>query len=110
MDDPHSRKKDLLDVTKLFRLYNAATERIFSDEVFAAELEEYASAFLLGLDVGAIARDEEVEILSAFIQAHGISDDELLQLDREDMRQREAVRFQQQLRAFRKGIAQNRGW
>jgi predicted nucleotidyltransferase len=65
MDDQHGRKKDLLDVTELFRRYDAASDRIFSDEVFAAELEEieYANAFLLGMDVGAIATDEEVEIL-----------------------------------------------
>ncbi len=111
MDDQHGRKKDLLDVTELFRRYDAASDRIFSDEVFAAELEEieYANAFLLGMDVGAIATDEEVEILSAFFQAQSISDEELLELDREDMRQREALRFQQQLRAFWKGTEQSRG-
>jgi hypothetical protein len=76
--------------------------RIFSDEVFAAELEEidYANAFLLGMDVGAIATDEEVGILSAFLRAQSISEEELLELDREDMRRREVLRFQEQLRAF----------
>ena len=60
MDDQHGRKKDLLDLTELFRRYDAASDRIFSDEVFAAELAEidYASAFLLGMDVGAIVTDE----------------------------------------------------
>jgi predicted nucleotidyltransferase len=111
MDDPHGRKKDLLDLTELFGRYEAASDRIFSDEVFAAELEDidHANAFLLGMDVGTIATDEEVGILSAFLQAQGISEEELLELDREDMRQREALGFQEQLRAFRKGIEKSRG-
>jgi len=111
MDDQHGRKKDLLDLTELFRRYDAASDRIFSDEVFAAELEEidYANAFLLGMDVGTIATDEEVGILSAFLQAQSISDEELLELDREDIQQRDALRFQEQLRAFRKGIEKSRG-
>src|SRR5580658_6325877 len=68
MDDPHRRKKDLLDIGELFRHYEAASDRIFSDDVFAAGLDdiEYANAFLLGVDIGFIATDEEVEILSAF--------------------------------------------
>jgi len=109
-DDQNGRKKDLLDLTELFRRYDASSDRIFSDEVFAAELEEidYANAFLLGMDVGTIATDEEAGILSAFLQSQSISDEELLVLDREDMRQREASRFQEQLRAFRKGIEQGR--
>ena len=111
MEDQHSRKKDLLDLTELFRRYEAASNRIFSDEIFAAELEdiEYASAFLLGVDVGTTATDEEVGILSAFLRAQSISDEELLNLDREDLQQREALRFQEQLRAFRKGIEKSRG-
>jgi predicted nucleotidyltransferase len=111
MDDQQGRKKDLLDLKELFQRYEAASDRIFSDEVFAAELEDidYANAFLLGLDVGTIATDEEAGILSAFVQAQSISEEELLELDREDMRQREALRFQEQLRAFRKGIEKSRG-
>jgi predicted nucleotidyltransferase len=111
MDDQNGRKKDLLDLTELFRRYETASDRIFSDDVFAAELEEidYANAFLLGMDVGAIAADEEVGILGAFLQAQGISDEERLGLDREDMQQREASRFQEYLRAFRKGIEHSRG-
>ena len=79
--------------------------------MFAAELEDidYANAFLLGMDVGTIVTDEEFGILSAFLQAQGISDEELLDLDRQDIQQREVVRFQKQLRAFRKGIEQSRG-
>ena len=70
MDDPHGRKKDLLDLMELFRRYEAGSDRIFSDEVYAAELEDvgYANAFRLGMDVGTIATEEEVGILSAFLE------------------------------------------
>lgn len=110
MDDQHSRQKDLLDVADLFRRYGAGSDRIFSKEVFAAELGdiEYANAFLLGMDVGAIATDEEVEIVNAFVRTQSISDEDLLELDPEDMRERETRRFQHQLRAFWQGIVQSR--
>lgn len=110
MDDEHRRKKDLIHIAELFRRYEEPSERIFSDEVFAAELEdiEYANAFLLGMDIGIIARDEEVKILDAFFRAQSISDEDLQELDREDMQQGDAFRFQQQLRAFRKGVEQSR--
>jgi predicted nucleotidyltransferase len=106
MDDRHRRKKDLLDISELFRHYEAASDRIFCDEVIATALDdiEYANAFLLGMDVGILATDEEVEILKAFFRAQRVSDQELKELDPEDIQQREAVRFQQQLRAFRKGL------
>jgi predicted nucleotidyltransferase len=99
----HSRRAPS---TELFRRYDAASDRIFSDEVVAAELEDidYANAFLLGMDVGTIATDEEVGFISAFLQAQSISDEELLELDREDIQQRAALRCQEQLRAFRKGL------
>lgn len=110
MDDPHRRKKDLLDIGELFRHYEAASDRMFSDEVFAAGLDdiEYANAFLLGMDVGTIATDEEVEILNAFFGAQSVPDEELEELDPEDIRQRGEARFQQQLRAFRQGLEQRR--
>jgi predicted nucleotidyltransferase len=47
MDDPHRRRKDLLDIGELFRHYERASDRMFSDEVFAAGLDdiEYATAY-----------------------------------------------------------------
>jgi len=110
MDDQHRRRKDLLDIVELFKRYEAQSDRIFTDEVFAAELEdiEYANAFLLGIDVGFITTDQEVEILSAFLAAQNLSDDDLEELDREDTRQREIFCFQKQLRAFRMGLGQGR--
>jgi predicted nucleotidyltransferase len=110
MDDPHRRKKDLLDIGELFRHYEAASDRIFSDDVFAAGLDdiEYANAFLLGVDIRFIATDEEVEILNAFFGVQSVSDEELQELDPEDIQQRGEARFQQQLRAFRRGLEQRR--
>lgn len=111
LNDRHGRLKDLLDVKQLFRSYHAGSDRIFSDEVFTAELEdiEYANAFLLGMDVGAIATNEEGRVLTAFIQDQCITDEEVVELDREDMRQGEELRFQLQLRSFRTGIEKGRG-
>lgn len=110
MDDQNARNKDLLDVAELFRRYGAASDRIFSDEVFAAELEdvEYANAFLLGTDIGSIASNEEFEVIQAFFHAQHMPDEDVAGLDREEVRQREAFRFQKQLRAFWKGIEQGR--
>jgi predicted nucleotidyltransferase len=109
MDDQSRRKKDLLDIAELFRRYEETSDRIFGDDVFAAELEdfEYAKAFLLGLDVGAIATTEEREIINDFLQAQTLSEDIMGDLDREDA-DREAFRFQKQLRAFRKGVDRSR--
>jgi hypothetical protein len=61
------------------------------------------------MDIATIATDEEVGVLSAFLKAQSISDEELLELDRDVVQQREASRFQEQLRAFRKGIEKSRG-
>jgi predicted nucleotidyltransferase len=109
MDDQNRRRKDLFDIAELFRRYEEPSDRIFGDEVFAAELEdfEYANAFLLGLDVGAIATPEEREIAHRFLRDRMLSDDIVGDLDREDM-DRDSFRFQQQLRAFRKGVDQSR--
>jgi predicted nucleotidyltransferase len=107
MDDQNRRSKDLLDIGELFRRYEQASDRIFGEEVFAAELAdfEYVNAFLLGLDVGAITTTEEREIVDRFLEAQMASDDELEELAREGI-DRDAFRFQQQLRAFRKGMEQ----
>lgn len=105
LDDPYRRQKDLLDLKELFARYEAGSDRIFSASVFAAELDDIdcASAFLLGIDVGSIVTPGEVELLDAFLAAVCIPDEEVSGLDREDVRQRKMARFQQQLRAFRKG-------
>ena len=61
MDDPQGRVKDLSDLRELLTLYEADTDRVFSDEVFAAELADInlASAFLLGLDLKLLVSERE---------------------------------------------------
>lgn len=110
MDNRQRRQKDLQDLRLLFHHYEATTDRIFSNEVFAAGLGdvEQANAFLLGLDIGAFATDEETEIVKAFVESLHIPSDELEHFDVQDFQQRETKRFQQQLRAFRRGFGQSR--
>jgi predicted nucleotidyltransferase len=99
-DDQQRRHKDLLDLKSLLLRYEALSDRIFSDEVFAAELDdiEYASAFLLGSDIGVIARNEEIGVVQDFLSRHRMASDELLELAGADLR------FQMQIRAFEKGF------
>ncbi|HYL77463.1 MAG TPA: nucleotidyl transferase AbiEii/AbiGii toxin family protein [Bryobacteraceae bacterium] len=104
-EDPHRRRKDLDDLESLLRQYEAKSDRIFGDDVFAAELDdfEYANAFLLGSDVGAIATDKDAEIVLGFLSKQRMRAEELAALDRDDF-QREALRFQMQLKAFQMGF------
>lgn len=99
-ENPQRRQKDLLDLKVLFLRYEASSDRIFSDDVFAAKLEdiEYASAFLLGLDVGAIAAGEEVGIVNTFVGKYRITLEELLESEED------TLRFHMQLQAFEKGF------
>jgi predicted nucleotidyltransferase len=62
LEDRHRRAKDLDDLKLLLGRYASGTERIFSDDVFSAHLEDIdlASAFLLGLDIKAFAEPEEL--------------------------------------------------
>lgn len=109
-EDPHRRQKDLLDLRALLRHYEASSDRTFGDDVFAADLEdvEYANAFLLGSDVGAIATEEDAGIVNAFLDKRRISSEELAELDQNDMGQGDTLRFQMQLRAFDKGFISGR--
>lgn len=110
MEDPYRRAKDLAHLKVLFRGYEAESDRIFGDDVFAAELEdfEYTNAFLLGSDVGAIATDEDANIMYAFLNKHRISAPELAELHRDDLHQSDALRFHVQLSAFEKGFNSGR--
>jgi predicted nucleotidyltransferase len=105
-EDPYRRRKDLDDLQSLFRHYEAASDRIFGDDVFAAELEdvEYANAFLLGSDVGAIATDEEAEIVQGFLGKQRMSAAARAELDRDVLEQRDAIGFHMQLEAFEMGF------
>src|SRR5258708_20825464 len=53
MDDHYRRERDLSDIRSILALYQADGERIFSDEVLNAGLEDVdlAGACLIGLDV-----------------------------------------------------------
>jgi len=110
MDDPHRREKDLNHLAEILGRYEDESDRIFCDEVYAAELDdiEYANAFLLGMDIATIAMADELEIVEEFLDSKGISDEELDDLVPDDMRQRAELRFQRQLRAFRKGLERDR--
>jgi len=106
LDDPFRRAKDLLDLKTLLGSYESKTDRIFSDEVFAAELEdiEYAGAFLLGLDIGKISTPEDMAVVRAFTKRHCTP--ELDHLDPVD--DYGELRFQRQIRAFELGVATGR--
>lgn len=71
MDDQHRRAKDLEDIRGLLVEYEADSERVFSDIVLDADLEDYglAPAFLMGLDLRALCNDEEAQIVHSFLEA-----------------------------------------
>ncbi len=45
LDEPYRRQKDLEDLQLLLWRYEAASDRIFGDEIFAADIE-FANAYL----------------------------------------------------------------
>jgi predicted nucleotidyltransferase len=109
MDDPSRRAKDLEDLQRLFRLYEDDSPRIFSDEVLAAGLRDlsFANAFLLGLDVAAIAEPGDLELLAAFLERIGVAaqaTDEMPTLD-DDLPSRREADLRQQLLAFSRGLS-----
>jgi predicted nucleotidyltransferase len=110
MDDQQRRRKDLEDLRVLFRKYEATSDRIFSDDVFAADLEdvEDASAFLLGTDIGAFAADDEPAIVRRFIDDLQLPAEEVAELDAHNWRERDTQRLQRQLQAFSAGFLQSR--
>jgi predicted nucleotidyltransferase len=71
MDDQSRRAKDLSDIRSLMKRYEADSDRLFSDVVFDAKLEDFdlANAFLLGLDLSALCTDEEKQTVRKFISA-----------------------------------------
>jgi predicted nucleotidyltransferase len=71
IDDPQQRVKDLDDIRGLLVQYEADSDRVFSDVVLDAGLQEYglAPAFLMGLDLRSLCRDNEVAVVHAFLDA-----------------------------------------
>jgi predicted nucleotidyltransferase len=70
MDDPQRRVKDLDDIRGLLLQYESDSERIFSDIVIDAALQDFglAPAFLMGLDLRALCADDEVQIVHTFLE------------------------------------------
>ena len=93
LDGPYRRAKDLLDLKMLMTKYEADGDRLFSDEVFAANLTDFdqSNAFLLGLDVGLLANSAEKTIVSKFLDRH---------CDNDSHTERVRLHFQ----AFQQGI------
>lgn len=110
LEDPHRRQKDLDDLRLLLRRYEERSDRIFGEEVFAAELEDFggANAFLLGMDIGTIATDDDANIVREFLKKNKIPAAEREELDPEDRHQRETLRFHAELTAFEKGFETTR--
>jgi predicted nucleotidyltransferase len=69
VDDPYRRAKDLQDIRIVLRRYEKESDRLFSDVVFDAELPdfEFANAFLLGLDMRALATGDDVRFVDQFL-------------------------------------------
>jgi hypothetical protein len=65
MDDPQRRVKDLDDIRGMLLQYEADSERIFSDVVIDAALQDFglAPAFLMGLDLRALCADDDAQIV-----------------------------------------------
>jgi predicted nucleotidyltransferase len=101
LEDRHRRAKDLDDLKLLLRSYASGTDRIFSDDVFAAHLEDIdlANAYLLALDIKAFAGPEELQLVKAFL-------DEFMPGAESDLlNDRHGIRFRKQLAAFRGALA-----
>jgi predicted nucleotidyltransferase len=108
LDDPHRRSKDLTDFHRLLGQYQKETDRIFADEVFDAQLPdiEFASGFLLGLDVGSMAASTDVSLVETFLlRMKQVHDEPIRSVSADDdWSTREAANFQQHLAAFAKGF------
>ena len=107
-EDPQRRRKDLLDLRSLMQRYGRDTKRIFSDVVFDADLAdvEFAGAFLLGLDLRAIATEEDHSTVNSFLDDMTKLQDSAVcppSAD-DDWTARDATYFHNQLLSFSKGL------
>ena len=90
----------------LLQRYEHESDRIFGDEVFAANLEdvEFANAFLLGIDIGALVTNDEAEVVDQFLKKQRKSSEDVEDLNREHASQEREWRFQMQLTSFEIGF------
>ena len=70
MDRPDQRRQDLKDFREIAEQYDAKTDRMFSVEVQAAELDDFSfgSAFLLGTDLKELCNADEMDIVIRFLE------------------------------------------
>ena len=101
VEDPYRRSKDLQDLQVILGRYEADSERLFSDEVFDAQLADFSegNAFLLGVDLRAIAKREELTYIEKFL-------DRLLRAEVDDPGDSDSTArtFHERLRAFKRGF------
>ncbi len=108
LENPELRAKDLDDLKRLFRWYDHDSSRIFSDIVLQADLPDVdcAGAFLLGLDMRALAADADLSLVESFIEqmTDFLESVPRLTAIEDDLTTRDARTFQQQLASFAKGF------
>ncbi len=105
VDDPYQRAKDLQDIRTVLRRYEQDSDRLFSDAVFDADLPnfEFANAFLLGLDMRALATGDDGRFVEAFLGRLLAQDEEGRLDDESDFGMKS---FRGQIEAFRKGFSE----
>jgi predicted nucleotidyltransferase len=103
VDDPYRRAKDLQDIRIVLRRYEEKSDRMFSDPVFDAQLSdfEFANAFLLGLDLRALATGQDARFIEQFLERLLAQDQERRFDDESEFGMKG---FRGQLHAFRKGF------
>jgi predicted nucleotidyltransferase len=101
LESPELRAKDLDDLKRLLRWYEHDSARIFSETVLQADLPdiEFASAFLLGIDIREICNIAERQLVNGFLERMSKSMN-----DAPFALSSDSIRFQHQLRAFSKAF------
>jgi predicted nucleotidyltransferase len=102
VDDAYRRAKDLHDILIVLRRYEQESDRLFSDAVFDAELPDFelANAFLLGLDMRALATGDDAEFVDQFLGRLPAQNE----AGRFDESEFDTKSFGGQIDAFRKGF------
>lgn len=69
LDRPYERQRDLDDLRGILSQYKEGSDRLFSDEVQAANLSDFSltNAFLLGVDLRALCTAEEAPVVETFL-------------------------------------------